>query len=88
MPIAVANLGWKIYMINGAWDVLIVVAVAYWWVETKGRTLEEIERDIEGTTREGKVWWKGLRRRGRGRVGNTRAHESVDVPVEGREGKS
>jgi len=48
MPIAVANIGWKIYMINGAWDVLCVIAVAYWWVETKDRTLEQIEADIEG----------------------------------------
>lgn len=35
-------------MINGAWDVLIVFAVQYWWVETKGKTLEEIDEMIEG----------------------------------------
>jgi len=48
MPIAVANIGWKIYIINGAWDVLMVFAVQYWWVETKGKSLEEIDEMIEG----------------------------------------
>jgi hypothetical protein len=48
MPIAVTNLGWKLYMINGAWDVLIVFMLMYWWIETKGKTLEEIDRSIEG----------------------------------------
>lgn len=48
MPIALANIGWKFYMINGAWDVLMVLAVAYWWVETKGKTLEEIDEIFDG----------------------------------------
>ncbi|KAF8585039.1 sugar transporter [Ramaria rubella] len=48
MPIAIANIGWKTYMINGAWDVLMVAAIQYWWVETKGKTLEEIDEMIEG----------------------------------------
>lgn len=30
-------------MINGAWDVLEVLFVLYFWVETKGKTLEEID---------------------------------------------
>lgn len=35
-------------MINGAWDVLMVLAVAYFWVETKGKTLEEIDEIFDG----------------------------------------
>jgi hypothetical protein len=51
MPIALANLGWKVYMLNGGWDVLMVLAVAYYWVETKGKTLEDIDEVIEGRAR-------------------------------------
>lgn len=35
-------------MVNGAWDVLMVLAVAYFWVETKGKTLEEIDEIFDG----------------------------------------
>lgn len=35
-------------MINGAWDVLEIAFVAYFWIETKGKTLEEIDELIEG----------------------------------------
>ena len=48
MPIALENIGWKTYMINGAWDVLMVGLIAYFWVETKGKTLEEIDAVLEG----------------------------------------
>ncbi|MCJ1239887.1 hypothetical protein MMC14_007885 [Varicellaria rhodocarpa] len=48
MPIALANIGWKTYMINGAWDVVMVGLIAYYWVETKGRTLEEIDAVLDG----------------------------------------
>ncbi|MCJ1358685.1 MAG: hypothetical protein MMC33_008685 [Icmadophila ericetorum] len=49
MPIALANIGWKTYMINGSWDMLMVSLIAYFWVETKGRTLEELDEVLEGT---------------------------------------
>jgi len=48
MPIALANIGWKMYFINGSWDLLILVAIAVWWIETKGKSLEEIDEAIEG----------------------------------------
>lgn len=35
-------------MINGAWDALELVIVAWYWVETKGRTLEEIDAQLDG----------------------------------------
>lgn len=47
-PIALDVIGWKTYMINGAWDVLQVIFVIIFWVETKGRTLEEIDETFEG----------------------------------------
>ncbi|KAF5632418.1 uncharacterized protein FTJAE_7528 [Fusarium tjaetaba] len=42
MPTAFRNIGWKLYIINASWDVLVVVFILYFWVETKGKTLEEI----------------------------------------------
>ncbi|KAJ3794176.1 hypothetical protein GGU11DRAFT_748234 [Lentinula aff. detonsa] len=48
MPIALDNIGWKTYMINGAWDMAMLVAILYYWIETKGKTLEEIDELIEG----------------------------------------
>jgi hypothetical protein len=46
-PFALDKIGWKTYMINGAWDVLELLVVVLYWVETNGRTLEEIDGDLE-----------------------------------------
>ena len=35
-------------MINGSWDVLMIAAIWYFWVETKGKSLEEIDALFEG----------------------------------------
>ena len=48
MPISLANIGWKTYMMNGTWDVVIIALLAYFWIETKGKTLEEIDEVLEG----------------------------------------
>jgi hypothetical protein len=48
MPVAISKLGWKLYMVNGAWDVVMVGMIAWFWVETKGRTLEEVDAIFEG----------------------------------------
>jgi hypothetical protein len=48
MPIALANIGWKMYFINGSWDIVILVIMAVWWIETKGKSLEEIDEAVEG----------------------------------------
>ena len=48
MPIALQNLGWKIYMINAGWDVVMVGLIAWFWVETKDKSLEEIDGIFEG----------------------------------------
>lgn len=62
-PFAFEAIGWKFYMINAAWDVLQVIFVAVFWVETNGLTLEQIDdiflrrrgqrRVIEGSKLEG-----------------------------------
>ena len=36
-------------MANGAWDIVMLAAIVYYWVETKGKTLEEIDAVLEGT---------------------------------------
>ncbi|EFQ35398.1 uncharacterized protein GLRG_10542 [Colletotrichum graminicola M1.001] len=43
MPIALENIGWKMYIVNGSWDVIILLIVVIFWVETKGKTLEEVD---------------------------------------------
>ena len=63
MPIGLNNIGWKMYMINGGWDIVVIVLIvsrvfhgllqrlnlkAVFWVETKGKTLEEIDAIIQG----------------------------------------
>ncbi|EGX88555.1 sugar transporter, putative [Cordyceps militaris CM01] len=48
MPIGLDNIGWKMYMINGSWDIITLILIAVYWVETKGKTLEEIDALFEG----------------------------------------
>ncbi|TVY49341.1 Lactose permease [Lachnellula occidentalis] len=48
MPIGLANIGWKMYMVNASWDIVIVGLIAFFWIETKGKTLEEIDAIFEG----------------------------------------
>ncbi|PPQ81957.1 hypothetical protein CVT25_014686 [Psilocybe cyanescens] len=47
-PFALVAIGWKTYMINGAYDIVIIGLMAWYWVETKGTSLEEIDRVIDG----------------------------------------
>lgn len=47
-PLAIERISWRYYAINGGWN-LGILAVVYWlFVETKGRTLEEIDEVFEG----------------------------------------
>ncbi|KAI6797507.1 hypothetical protein KC332_g16234 [Hortaea werneckii] len=48
MPIALDNIGYITYFINGAWDILVIIFIAVFWVETKGKTLEELDVIFEG----------------------------------------
>ncbi|BFZ65202.1 hypothetical protein YB2330_006365 [Saitoella coloradoensis] len=42
-PVAMANLTWKFYIFFMCWDAFEGFAVWMWFVETKGRTMEELE---------------------------------------------
>ncbi|KAF4964430.1 hypothetical protein FSARC_7616 [Fusarium sarcochroum] len=47
-PLAIENIGWKYYALNGGWNLGILAVVIWLFVETKGRTLEEIDEIFEG----------------------------------------
>lgn len=47
-PIGLEKIGWKIYMINGVWDIIELLFVVFFWVETKGKSLEEIDELFDG----------------------------------------
>jgi hypothetical protein len=48
-PIALAAIGWELYMINAVWDALEVLFIGFFWVETKGLTLEQIDLLMGGS---------------------------------------
>ncbi|KAI8692507.1 hypothetical protein LRP88_07432 [Fusarium phalaenopsidis] len=48
IPFALNDIGWKTYMINGAWNCLLILFIYFFWVETNGKTLEEIDAAFEG----------------------------------------
>lgn len=41
-------IGWKTYMVNASWNILFIVWAYFYWVETKGKTLEEIDELFDG----------------------------------------
>jgi Na+/melibiose symporter-like transporter len=43
IPFGLEAIGWKFYMVNGCFDVLMVIFVITTWVETRGLTLEEVD---------------------------------------------
>lgn len=48
LPIAIAKISWRYYAIVGGWNVLIIALMWWLFIETKGRTLEEIDEIFEG----------------------------------------
>ena len=42
------GIGWKTYMVNASWNVLLWVYIYFQWVEAKGKTLEEISEIFDG----------------------------------------
>ena len=44
VPFGLEAIGWKFYMINGCFDVLMLAFVFFAWVETRGLSLEEVDR--------------------------------------------
>ncbi|KUL82873.1 hypothetical protein ZTR_09022 [Talaromyces verruculosus] len=53
MPFALESIVWKPYMVNASWDVLEVVFVVLYWVETSKLSLEEIDEVLEVEVRLG-----------------------------------
>ncbi|KAK3645084.1 hypothetical protein LTR56_002698 [Elasticomyces elasticus] len=49
-PIAIARIGWIIYMLNGGFNVVVLVVIAWYWVETKNLSLEEVSGLFESHT--------------------------------------
>ena len=43
IPFGLQAIAWKFYMVNGCFDVLMLVFVYATWVETRGLTLEEVD---------------------------------------------
>lgn len=48
-PLAIEAISWRYYIINAAWNVGILAVVIWLFVETKGRTLEEMDELFDGT---------------------------------------
>ena len=46
-PFSLENIGWKTYMIFGSLNVLYLVLIEIFWVETCGLTLEEVDRQFD-----------------------------------------
>lgn len=42
------SIGWRFYMINAAWNVAVFLFIAWYWVELKGKTLEEVDVLFDG----------------------------------------
>jgi len=59
-PFALAAIGWKTYVINASADVVMLVAVLWFWVETRGLTLEEVDRLFDGTKHSDVPDWKDV----------------------------
>lgn len=43
LPIAVEKISWRYYAINAGWNVAIIVVIWLLFVETKGKTLKEVD---------------------------------------------
>lgn len=52
VPFGLEAIGWKFYIVNACADMLMVAGVLLFWVETKGLTLEEVDRIFDKAKRE------------------------------------
>jgi hypothetical protein len=52
VPFGLQAIGWKFYMVNGCFDVLMVIFVLLVWVETRGLTLKEVDNLFDKAKRE------------------------------------
>jgi hypothetical protein len=47
MGLAMENLSWKFYMVNASYNFIFLIGVWFFWVETKGLTLEAVALKFE-----------------------------------------
>ncbi|RMJ20301.1 hypothetical protein CDV36_000111 [Fusarium kuroshium] len=47
-PIAMNNIGWITYMMNGGWNIFQLVIMCKYWVETRNLSLEEVSLLFDG----------------------------------------
>lgn len=47
-PFALDAIGWKTYIVNASADILMLIGVLWYWVETRGLTLEEVDKIFDG----------------------------------------
>lgn len=52
VPFGLQAIGWKFYIVNACFDVLMVVFVIFVWVETRGLSLEEVDALFDKDKRE------------------------------------
>lgn len=50
-PYLMDAIGWRAYIANASWNLLLVVYIYFRWVETKGLTLEEVDAIFEDEPR-------------------------------------
>ncbi|KAF8855322.1 putative hexose carrier protein [Acephala macrosclerotiorum] len=81
MPIGLTNIGWRMYMVNGSWDIIIAVLIAVFWVETKGKTLEEIDAIFEGE-KHSSVPDVEMVRRGEAQIDTSALKQDLEVEVQ------
>jgi hypothetical protein len=48
IPFGFEAIGWKVYLVNASVDILFVIFVVFVWVETRGLTLEEVDKVFDG----------------------------------------
>lgn len=47
-PLALDALAWRLSVINGAWNLCFMLFIWWYWIEIKGKTLEEIDALFDG----------------------------------------
>jgi len=48
-PIGLKKIGWRIYIIYAAWNLIQTAWIYFFFVETRGRTLEELDSIFEAS---------------------------------------
>ncbi|KIX05162.1 uncharacterized protein Z518_06034 [Rhinocladiella mackenziei CBS 650.93] len=51
IPVGLANIKWRFYIIGVVWDIFMAIVIVFTYIETKGLTLEQIQKRFEGTPR-------------------------------------